>query len=96
MKRGCLDVEVIEWPVAVSGVCSSSNGRWDKRLFVEAKYAELVSDKVQTSKEEGLGGTKTRGAHIPASGSVGNSSEPKRIVSLEPAMPKMVERWAIR
>ena len=41
-------------------------------------------------------GSKTRGTHIPIGGSVGNSSEPKRIVSLEPTMPKMVERWAIQ
>ena len=41
-------------------------------------------------------GTKTGGTHILASGSVGNSSEPKRIVSLEPVMPKMAERWAIQ
>ena len=54
MKRGCLDVEVIEWPRAYGGR-SSSNGRRDKCLLAEAKYAELVGDEVQTSKEEGLG-----------------------------------------
>ena len=41
-------------------------------------------------------GLKTEGTHIPIGGSVGNSSEPKRVVSLEPIMTKMAERWAIR
>ena len=53
MKRGCLDVEVVEWPT-VDGGCSSSSGRWDERLLMEAEYAELVGDKVETSEEEGL------------------------------------------
>ena len=42
----CFDVEVVEWPVAAGGGRSSSSGRWDKRLFAEAKYAELVDDKI--------------------------------------------------
>ena len=41
-------------------------------------------------------GSKTGGTHIPIGESMGNSSEPKQIISLEPVMPKMVERWAIR
>ena len=41
-------------------------------------------------------GMKMGGAHILASGSMGNYSEPKLIISLEPAMLKMVERWAIQ
>ena len=41
-------------------------------------------------------GSNTGGTHIPTGGSVGNFSELKRIISLEPAMPKMVEMWAIR
>ena len=53
MKRECLDVEVVEWPRAGGGRFSSSRCR-DKRLLAEAKYAELIDDKVQTPKEEGL------------------------------------------
>ena len=53
MKRGCLDVEVIEWPRAGGGR-SSSSGRRDKRLLAEVEYAELVGDEVQTPEEEGL------------------------------------------
>ena len=52
-KRGCLDVEVVEWPGAGGGR-SSFSGRQDKCILVEAEYAELVDDEVQTSKEEGL------------------------------------------
>ena len=53
MKRGCLDVEVVGWPGAGGGR-SSSSGRRDKRLLIEAEYAELVGDEVQTPKEKGL------------------------------------------
>jgi len=52
-KRECLDVEVVEWPGADGGR-SSSSGRRDKHFLVEVEYAELVGDKVQTPKEEGL------------------------------------------
>ena len=86
MKRGCPDIEVVEWPSAGGGR-SSFSGRQDKCLLTEAEYVELVGDEV---------GSKTGGTHISTGGSAGNSSDPKRIVSLEPAMPKMVERWAIR
>ena len=44
-KRGCLDVEVVEWPGAGGGRFSSRR-RQDKRLLVEAEYAELVGDEV--------------------------------------------------
>ena len=44
-KRGCLKVEVIEWPEAGGGR-SSSNGRRDERLITKAEYAELVGDEV--------------------------------------------------
>ena len=47
-KRGCLVVEAIGWPGA-------DGGRRDKCLLVKAKHAELVSDEVQASEEEGLG-----------------------------------------
>ena len=63
---------------------------------MEAEYAEPVSDEVQTPKEEGLEWHKDRRNPHPNSGSMGNSNELKQIVSFEPAMPKMVERWAIR
>ena len=62
---------------------------------MEAEYTKLVGNEVQTPKEEGLEWHEDGRTHIPASRSVENSSEPKRIVWLEPAMPKMVERWAI-
>ena len=52
-KRECLDVGVVEWPRA-GREHSSSSGCWDEHLFVEAQYAELVGDKVQTPKEESL------------------------------------------
>ena len=39
--------------------------------------------------------SKTGGTHIPIGESMGNSSKPKRIISLEPVMTKTVERWGI-
>ena len=63
---------------------------------MEVKHAEPVGDEVQASEEEGLGWLEDGGTHIPIGGSVGNSSEPKQIVSLEPAMAKVPKRWAIR
>jgi len=59
VKHRCLVVEVVGWPRADGGR-SSSDGRWEKCLLVEAKYAELVGDEVQASKEEGLGWLKYR------------------------------------
>ena len=53
MKHKCLNVEVIEWPKASEGH-SSSSGRQDERLFVEAQYAKPVDDEVQTPLEESL------------------------------------------
>ena len=52
-KHRCLVVEVVGWPKADGGRYSSYGLR-DKCLLVEMKYAELVSDKVQASKEKGL------------------------------------------
>jgi len=45
VKRGCLDVEVVERP-DVGGGRSSSSGRQDKCLLAEVEYAELVGDEV--------------------------------------------------
>ena len=53
MNHECLDVEVVEWSGSGTGR-SSSSAHWGKRLLVEAEYAELVDDEVQTPEEEGL------------------------------------------
>ena len=52
--------------------------------------------KTRLPKRKVWDGSKMGGIHIPAGGSAGNSSEPKRVVSLEPAMAKVAEKWAIR
>ena len=52
--------------------------------------------KSRLPKRKAWDGSKMGGTHIPIGGSAGNSSELKRVISLEPAMPKMAERWAIR
>ena len=57
---------------------------------------EPVGDEVQASEEEGLGWFEDGWNHIPTGGSAGNSSEPKRIVSPEPTMAMVAEKWAIR
>ena len=53
---------------------------------MEAEYAELVDDKVQTPKKKGLEWHED-----------GRSPHPSKweCEKLQPAMPKMVERWAI-
>ena len=53
MKRMRLVVEVVGCPGADGGC--PSDGRQNKCLLAEVKYAEPVGDDVQTSKEEGLG-----------------------------------------
>ena len=63
---------------------------------MEARYAEPIGDEVQTPEEESLERLEDGRTHIPTSGSVGNSSELKQIILLEPTMTKMVERLAIR
>ena len=93
-KHRRLVVEVIKSPRADGG--RPSDGRLDGCLLVEVEHAEPVGDEVQASEEEGLGWLKMGGTHIPTGGSAGNSNEPKRVVSLEPAMAKMAEKWAIR
>ena len=52
--------------------------------------------KSRLSKRKVWDGSKMGGTYIPIGGSVGNSSEPKRVISLEPSMMKMAERWAIQ
>ena len=47
-------------------------------------------------KRKAWDSSKMGGTHISTGGSAGNSSEPKRVVSLEPAMEKVAEMWAIR
>ena len=52
--------------------------------------------KSKLPKRKAWDGSKMGGPRIPIGGSTGNSSEPKRVVSLEPAMAKMAKKWAIR
>ena len=94
MKRRRLIVEVVGSPRADGG--RPSDGRQDRCLLKEVKHAKLVGDEVQTPKEEGLGRLEGGWNPHPNSRSVGNSNEPKRVISLEPAMAKMAEKWAIR
>ena len=53
MKRRCLNAEVVMRSRANGG--RPSDRCWNECLLAEVKYAELVSDEVQASKEEGLG-----------------------------------------
>ena len=53
MKRMRLIIEVVGCPGADGG--RPSDGHRIKCLLTKAKHAELVGDKVQASKEEGLG-----------------------------------------
>ena len=48
---------------------------------MEVQCTELVGDELQASELEGLGRRDGGGAHNPSRGIVGNSREPKRIVS---------------
>ena len=54
MKRRCRVVEVVVRPRADGGR-ASSEGRRNKYLLVEVQHVESDGDKVQVSKEEGLG-----------------------------------------
>ena len=93
MKRRCRAVEV-----TCPGVDGErhSDGCRVASFLVEVEYAEPVGDEVQASEEEGLGWLKDGWNRIPAGESAGNSKEPKRIVSPEPAMAGVAEKWAIR
>ena len=48
---------------------------------MEVQCTELVGDELLTFELEGLGRRDGGGAHNPSRGIVGNSREPKRIVS---------------
>ena len=93
-KRRRLAVEVVGCPRADGG-CASSDGCRNKCL-TEVKHVVPVGNEIQASKRKAWDSSKTGGIHIPVGGSVGNSSEPKRVVSLEPAMAKVAEKRAIR
>ena len=94
MKRRRLVVEVVVRPGADGG--RPSDGRQNKCLLTEVQHAEPVGDESRLSKRKDWDGSKMGGTHIPIGGSAGNSSEPKRVISLEPAMAKMAEMWAIQ
>ena len=85
MKCRILIVEVVGSPRADGGC--PSGGRQDRLLLAEVKHAEPVGDEVQTPEEEGLEWHEH-----------GRNPHPNRWErgKLEPAMLKMVERWAIR
>ena len=53
MKRRCLIIEVVVHPEADGG--RPSDEHRNKCLLAEVQHAELVSDEVQASEEEGLG-----------------------------------------
>ena len=53
-KRRRLAIEVVGCPEA-NGGRASSDGRWNKCLLAEVQHTEPVGDKVQASKEKGLG-----------------------------------------
>ena len=90
MKRRCRAVEVAH--PRVDGECLSDGCRVVS-LLAEVENAEPVDDEVQASEEDG---SKMSGTRIPTGKSVGYSSEPRRIVSPEPATVGLVEKWAIR
>ena len=56
----------------------------------------VSATKSRLPKRKAWDGSETGGTHIPKGGSAENSSEPKRVVSLEPAMAKEAEKWAIQ
>ena len=69
--------------ILVQAMCPTSN------LSRSAAKSRLL-------KRKAWDGSKMGGTHIPTGGSAGNSSEPKRVVSLELAMAKVAEKWVIR
>ena len=92
MKRRCCVVEVV--CPGVNGVPLMGAGS-----LVSSRRWSTPSQSMMKSrlpKRKAWDGLKTGGTHIPTGGSAGNSSEPKRVISLVPAMAKVAEKWAIR
>ena len=79
MKRRCHAAEVTR-PGVDGG--RLSDRCWVPSLLTEVEYAESVGDEVQASEEEVLGRLEDGW----------NSSDPKRVISLEPSMAKVVEK----
>ena len=52
--------------------------------------------KFRLPKRKAWDGSKMGGTRILVDESARNSNEPKRIISLEPAIAKVAEKWAIR
>ena len=93
MKRRCRAVEVAR-PEVDGG--RPSDGCWVVSLLTEVKYAEPIGDEVQASKEEGLGRLEDGWSPHPNRWECGKLQQAEASLSLEPAMTKMVEKWAIR
>ena len=85
MKRRCRAVEVTR--PGVDG----------ERLSDGCRVASLLTEvESRLSKRKAWDGSKMGGTRIPTGESAGYSSEPRRIVSPEPAAVGVAEKWAIR
>ena len=93
-KRRRLVVEVIVCPGAEGG--GPSDGHRNKCLLMEVCTPSQSVTKSRLPKRKAWDGSKMGGTHVPTGGSARNSNEPKRVISLEPAMATVVEKWAIR
>ena len=93
MKRRCRVVEVTH--PGVNGGCLPDGCRVAS-LLAEVEYAESIGDKVQASKEEGLGWLEDGWNPHPTRWGSRKLQRAKRIVSPKPAMVKVAEKWAIR
>ena len=91
MKCRWLVVEFVVRPGANGG--RPSDGRRNRCLLAKVKHAEPVGDEVQASEEEGLGWLEDGWNPHP---NRWEYEKLQRVISLEPAMLKMAERWAIR
>ena len=95
MKRRRLIVEVVGCP-GVDGRRPSDEHQ-DGCLFARrCSMPSWSATKSRPPKRKAWDGLKTGGTRILIGGSAGNSSEPKRVVSLDLGMVKVVEKWAIR
>ena len=94
IKRRCLIVEVIISPGADRG--RPSDGAEMSASSRRCSTPSRSAMKSRLPKRKAWDGSKMGGTHVPTSGSAGNSNKPKRVVSLEPAMAKVAEKWAIR